>query len=279
MPSNPESSRFSAFSTARAAGITACALLLAVLSAGTQAALSEPHAVFFGDVIVNNQQLQSSDSQYTIVVKQNGTVLTSFQMGDEPSGLSNKYVVRLPMDSVGTRAPGTARTGDSVEFYASSIEGEEWLASATVGGRGTITQLKLGMVDIDGDAVDDAIDNCPLHVNATQLDTDSDGKGDVCDDFPTNSAETTDSDSDGMGDNFESTNGFNPLDPSDAGLDADNDGINNLAEYIAGTNPRNVAPPTPVAQDVPLPLWSLVLLAVVLGNLGGLGRKQAKGRT
>jgi len=50
-----------------------------------------------------------------------------------------------------------------------------------------------------------------------------------------------DTDGDGMHDGWEVTNGFNPLEPDDASADADHDGMTNLAEFIAGTDPRNAA--------------------------------------
>lgn len=50
-----------------------------------------------------------------------------------------------------------------------------------------------------------------------------------------------DTDGDGMPDAWETANGFAPNSSADANLDADHDGMSNLAEYQAGTDPRNPA--------------------------------------
>lgn len=48
-----------------------------------------------------------------------------------------------------------------------------------------------------------------------------------------------DSDSDGMPDAWESTHGFQSNNPADAALDADDDGLSNLEEFLAGTDPHD----------------------------------------
>ena len=42
-----------------------------------------------------------------------------------------------------------------------------------------------------------------------------------------------------MPDVWESSNGLDPNDSNDAGMDADNDGLTNLEEYGYGTDPNN----------------------------------------
>jgi len=82
----------------------------------------------------------------------------------------------------------------------------------------------LALAGTDGDGVPDGTDNCPNVANADQLDTDSDGLGNACDDdddgdgvideedaLPIDPFETIDSDGDGVGDN--------------ADQDDDNDGV------------------------------------------------------
>jgi hypothetical protein len=50
-----------------------------------------------------------------------------------------------------------------------------------------------------------------------------------------------DSDGDGLPDDWEIAHQLNPNSPDDAAIDSDGDGLTNLQEYQAGTDPRSVA--------------------------------------
>ncbi|MEJ2422949.1 MAG: putative Ig domain-containing protein [Candidatus Thiodiazotropha sp.] len=120
--------------------------------------------------------------------------------------------------------------------------------------------------DDDDDGVLDINDAFPLDP-AESLDTDADGFGDnadadddndgvndVDDMFPKDATETIDTDNDGVGNNADPDddndgmpdayeNLFEGLDPlvDDANGDLDGDGVSNIDEYLAGTNPSNDA--------------------------------------
>ena len=96
--------------------------------------------------------------------------------------------------------------------------------------------------DDDDDTVPDSADDFPLDV-AASVDTDGDGDPDKWNagygagDSTTGLVLDTDDDNDGMPDAFETQYGLNPLDDADAALDADSDGVVNLAEYSNGSDP------------------------------------------
>jgi len=93
--------------------------------------------------------------------------------------------------------------------------------------------------DADSDGVGGNSDNCSVNSNPDQVDTDSDGLGDVCDEdddndgvsdgndaFPLDSSESLDTDSDGVGDNSDNC----PVDSNPNQLDSDSDGRGNVCD-------------------------------------------------
>lgn len=118
----------------------------------------------------------------------------------------------------------------------------------------TITKFEAGnctytVLRIGGDTHDiTAFDSNTITVTFA-VDTDGDGTPDTTD---------SDDDNDGMPDTWETDNELDPLDPTDAALDADGDGTTNLQEYQEGTDPN-------VPDVAAFPLIIIVAAAVLIG--------------
>ncbi len=100
-----------------------------------------------------------------------------------------------------------------------------------------------------GGATVNCDDNCPLNTNSGQIDIDNDSYGDICDAFPTDGAEQSDTDSDGLGNNIDNDDDNDGLIDAQEILlntdqlfaDTDNDSVNDGLEVAAGTDPLDSA--------------------------------------
>ena len=104
-------------------------------------------------------------------------------------------------------------------------------------------------LDDDGDNYNDDVDVFPRDAsewidtdgdgigNNKDSDDDNDGVEDGADQFPLDARGSKDSDNDGMPDQWETDNGLDPNDASDAESDADFDGFTALQEFEADTSP------------------------------------------
>ena len=70
--------------------------------------------------------------------------------------------------------------------------------------------------------------------NSFSIITENDGSDPDTDGDGTPNSVDEDDDNDGMPDDYETDNGLDPLDASDAQMDADSDGVSNVDEYSPG---------------------------------------------
>ncbi|UCE36896.1 MAG: tandem-95 repeat protein [Thermoplasmata archaeon] len=107
--------------------------------------------------------------------------------------------------------------------------------------------------DDDGDTVPDVDDDLPLDPTES-IDTDSDGIGNNAD---------TDDDDDGMPDDWELANDLNPL-VDDSQDDNDNDGLTNLEEYEAGSDPNSPEKAESEPSDEPFLFVIIVIIIIIV---------------
>ena len=116
-------------------------------------------------------------------------------------------------------------------------------------------------MDADGDGLSDQRE-IELGTFPDNTDSDGDTMADGSDAFPTDPSESADNNHNGLGDNgeadfdgdglpgaWETSHGLNPQDADDAGRDDDEDGLDNRAEYRAGTDPHNADSDSDGAND------------------------------
>ncbi|WP_372682959.1 choice-of-anchor U domain-containing protein [Desulfosarcina sp.] len=131
-------------------------------------------------------------------------------------------------------APVVGLDGDDLTFHLTVTDDDGISTSSNT----TVRVLKSSSTDVDGDLVPDVLDQFP-NDPTEWADNDRDGTGDNQD---------PDDDNDGMTDTWEIAYGLDPT-VIDSESDADGDGLPNLAEFLADSNPTSA--PDNMAPDAP----------------------------
>jgi hypothetical protein len=134
----------------------------------------------------------------------------------------------LASDDAGARDYGADLSADAAMPFSIDIDAQTRSGSWDIGADEFIADT--AGTDIDGDGVEDGVDNCPNTCNPLQLDADNDGIGDVCDAAPgcggcgqtACEPSQADTDNDGIGDACD--NCYNESNPEQEDMDGDGSG-------------------------------------------------------
>jgi len=174
-------------------------------------------------------------------------ILTAVATDAEDGDLSS--VVSWQDDLSGLSATGNSFTlvpGVGVHTVTASVTDSN-NGSSSVNAVITVV-LSPGLLDDDNDGLNNDAE-IAAGTDTLNPDSDADGLLDGVEVLTLNSNPlSNDTDADLMDDFFEVNNLLELLDPTDALLDADGDGVTNLDEYLAGTNPQ-LAPVTEIIID------------------------------
>jgi hypothetical protein len=90
--------------------------LLLLYASSTLAMIPEPPNIFYGRASLNGKLLTKKDTDVTITAKRGDTVVASYTMGTNPAA-QDRFVLTVPLDTLSTRLPGTARPGDVLTLF------------------------------------------------------------------------------------------------------------------------------------------------------------------
>jgi hypothetical protein len=170
-------------------------------------------------------------------------------------GATGIAINRASTSQASFTAPVVDLDGETFSFRLTVTDNDDSCSISNM----TVSVLKSSSTDVDGDQVPDVLDLFPNDPNES-ADNDADGTGDNQD---------PDDDNDGMTDVWEVAYGLDPL-VDDSELDVDGDGLSNLDEFRADTNPTtapaNIAPDAPVIDD-PIQIDRVNLTPVLIAGM------------
>nr|WP_321413356.1 gliding motility-associated C-terminal domain-containing protein [uncultured Allomuricauda sp.] len=209
--------------------------------------------------VAQNEAPTASPVSFSGTLVEGNTLSGSYTYNDADGDTENGTTYQWYRSDDGTGTNKMAISGANGQTYNLTADDiNKYISFSVVPGDGSSTGSETESTlqgpikaDSDLDGIPDETDNCALIANADQLDTDSDGQGNVCDNdddnddtpdvddaFPLDDSENTDTDGDGIGDNADedddndgtpdSEDAF-PKDDSE-NTDTDGDGIGDNAD-------------------------------------------------
>ncbi len=119
--------------------LTIAAILLP-MAPGARAALPEPDHIVYGTPTQNGEPLLEGVVTAKLVGETDP--IASYVIGSNPN-IGDRFALRIPIDSIDPRLPGTARTGEAIRFFIDGIPAGE----AVVGERGSVLLLDIDQLE------------------------------------------------------------------------------------------------------------------------------------
>ncbi len=117
--------------------------LLVLAATPSHGELSEPDYILYGTATLYGEA-PAGGSQVTMVLEGQDTPVARYALGSR-SDLGDLYVLRVPLDAVGPRSEGLARTGDAAVIL---IDGEV-AGQVVIGERGTVEKVDIDPNDVE----------------------------------------------------------------------------------------------------------------------------------